>query len=118
MSAVGQRALSVSELGPEDAVAVELRDAAGDWVRVAIVRDSDGDFHAIGDACSHGEVSLAMGDVSGCLIECLLHGSQFDLRTGQPLQLPAVRPVPVYPLTIEDGDVFVDVDHLVAPPQL
>jgi 3-phenylpropionate/trans-cinnamate dioxygenase ferredoxin subunit len=82
---------------------------------VAVARDCDGGWHAIGDACSHGEVSLALGAIEGHLVECMLHGSQFDLRTGLPRQLPAVRPVPVYPLTIDGDDVLVDVDHPVSP---
>lgn len=70
---------------------------------------SDGDVYAINDTCSHGQVSLAEGEVEGCLLECWLHGSQFDLRSGQPVSLPAIDPVPVYPVKVEDGTVFVQV---------
>ena len=78
-------------------------------VPVAVVRDSDGSLHAIGDTCSHQQVSLSEGEVEDGRIECWLHGSQFDLRTGHPDSLPAVTPVPVYPLTLDGGDVLVDV---------
>lgn len=67
---------------------------------VAIVR-TDGDVFAIRDVCSHADVALSEGDVEGCFIECWLHGSKFDLRTGVPTTPPAVRPVPVYPARIE-----------------
>jgi 3-phenylpropionate/trans-cinnamate dioxygenase ferredoxin component len=83
-----------------------------DGVPVALVRLDDaegGDVHAVGDVCSHADVSLAEGDVDGCTIECWLHGSTFDLRTGQPLSLPAIRPVPVFPVTLDGDDVLVDV---------
>jgi len=40
-------------------------------------------------------------------IECWLHGSCFDLRTGKPTGYPATEPVPVYPVKIEGGDVYV-----------
>ncbi len=80
-----------------------------DGVHVAVVRDAAGEVHAIGDICSHANVSLSMGEVEDCAIECWLHGSQFDLRTGKPLSLPAIRPVPVYPVTLTDGQVLVDV---------
>ncbi|GAB2889416.1 non-heme iron oxygenase ferredoxin subunit [Streptomyces deserti] len=66
---------------------------------------------AIHDVCSHSAVSLSEGEVDGCTVECWLHGSRFDLRTGQPLDPPATRPVPVYPVRIEDGCVYA----LVAP---
>ncbi len=76
---------------------------------VAVVRDEDGDVHAVDDTCSHANVSLAEGEVDGCTIECWLHGSRFDLRTGRPTSLPAIRPIAVYPIQIEDGTVLVDV---------
>ena len=77
---------------------------------VAVVRDEDGDIHAVDDTCSHANVSLAEGEVDGCTLECWLHGSRFDLRTGKPTSLPAIRPIAVYPVQIEDGTVLVDVD--------
>jgi 3-phenylpropionate/trans-cinnamate dioxygenase ferredoxin subunit len=103
-----RRALRVADLPDVGAVKVVL-----DGVPVAVVRDADGHVHAIGDTCSHAEVSLSEGEVEDCTIECWLHGSQFDLRTGEPLALPAIRPVPVYPVTIDGDDVLVDVDATV-----
>jgi 3-phenylpropionate/trans-cinnamate dioxygenase ferredoxin component len=80
---------------------------------VAIVKDSMGGIHAIGDTCSHADISLAEGEIEGCAIECWGHGSQFDLRTGQPLQLPAYDPVPVFAVTLDGDDVYVDVTNVV-----
>jgi len=65
--------------------------------------------YAIHDVCSHSAVSLSEGEVEGRTIECWLHASRFDLRTGEPLDPPAKQPVPVYPVRIEDGDVYADV---------
>jgi len=76
---------------------------------VAIVRDSAGDIHAIDDTCSHANVSLSEGDVEDTAIECWLHGSRFDLRSGKPTGLPAITPIAVYPVKINGGDVFVSV---------
>ncbi len=70
---------------------------------VAVV-SIDGEFFAIGDRCSHADVSLSEGDVDGCALECWLHGSAFDLRTGAPLTLPAIEPVPVYATRSADHD--------------
>ena len=83
-----------------------------DGVPVAVVRDEDGDVHAIGDTCSHAEVSLSEGDVDDCSIECWLHGSRFDLRTGAPTSLPAIRPVPVYRVRVDGGEILVDVTDI------
>ncbi|MEK0156727.1 non-heme iron oxygenase ferredoxin subunit [Arthrobacter oryzae] len=79
---------------------------------VAIVKDSMGEIHAIGDTCSHADISLSEGDVEGCAIECWGHGSQFDLRSGQPLQLPAYDPVPVFAVELDGDDVYVDVANV------
>ena len=102
MSAV--RAVGLADLPEVGAVRVVL-----DGRPVAVVRDEDGQVHAVGDTCSHAEVSLSEGEVEDCAIECWLHGSRFDLRTGAPLSLPAIRPVPVYPVTVDGDDVLVDV---------
>jgi len=68
------------------------------------------DVYVIGDQCSHADVSLSDGDVDAdeCTIECPKHGSEFDLKTGEPLTLPALRPVPTYSVTVAGDDVLVD----------
>ncbi len=104
-----RRAVALSQVPEVGAVRVVI-----DKVPVAVVRDGNGDLHAIGDTCTHADVSLAEGEVFDCVIECWLHGSEFDLNTGEPLSLPAIRPVPVYPLTVEDGDVLVDVSTTIS----
>lgn len=76
---------------------------------VAVVRTDDG-VYAILDECSHAAVPLSEGDVEGCTVECYMHGSRFDLRTGRPLELPATQPVPIYPVQITDTQVLIDLD--------
>ena len=98
------RACSLSELPEEGAIRVDL---GGKPVCVA---RSGGEVFAIGDVCSHADVSLAEGDVEDASIECWLHGSVFDLRTGKPSGLPATRPVPTYPVTVEGDDVLVQME--------
>ena len=77
--------------------------------RIAMFRVGD-EVYAIGDRCSHAEASLAEGDVYGTDVECPRHGSEFDLKTGEPLQLPATTPVPTYEVSIEDGTVYLVVE--------
>ncbi len=100
-----QRVCSVADV-PEDTNVLGL-EVAGE--PVAIVRDSDGHLHAVNNVCSHQYVLLSEGEVEDCAIECWLHGSSFDLRTGKPSSLPATQPVPVYPVKIEGDDVLVSV---------
>lgn len=73
---------------------------------IAVVHAEDGNFYAIRDECSHAAVPLSEGEIEGCTLECWLHGSRFDLRTGEPTGLPATEPVPVYPVEIRDGDIY------------
>ena len=75
---------------------------------VALVRCGD-DVYAIGDTCSHAEVSLSEGEVycDEREIECWKHGSTFSLVTGEPQTLPATQPVPVYEVRIEQGEIVV-----------
>ena len=77
---------------------------------VCLVRISDEQVKAVHDVCSHQEYSLCEGWVGPNDIECALHGSTFDLDTGEPESLPAVDPIPVYGCKVEDGMVWVDLD--------
>lgn len=85
-----------------------------DGVAVAVVRDSAGELHAIGDTCTHGDISLSEGFVEDDTLECWAHGSKFELTTGKPLTLPAYEPVPVFRVSVVDGDVFVDTSENIA----
>ncbi|MDO4664609.1 MAG: Rieske 2Fe-2S domain-containing protein [Actinomycetaceae bacterium] len=105
-----QRACDIFAVEPASATCVKLKNTEGQEVKVAVVRDSDGTWHAIGDTCTHGDVPLSEGDIEGTLIECWGHGAQFDLNTGEPT-LPATVPVPVYKLKLTGEDVLVDVDQ-------
>jgi 3-phenylpropionate/trans-cinnamate dioxygenase ferredoxin component len=64
------------------------------------------EVYAIGDRCTHAEASLAEGEVFGTEVECPRHGSEFDLKTGEPASLPATKPVPTYDVAVEDGRVY------------
>lgn len=114
-----QLACSVEDVPVGTSLRLELDGADGRAVEVALVHAEDGAFYAVSDICSHGQVSLSDGEVEDCTVECWLHGSRFDLRTGAPLSLPAVQPIPVYPVTVDGDrvlvDVDVDVDDVAAP---
>jgi len=77
---------------------------------IALIRLGD-TVYAIGDTCSHEKVSLSEGfvDAQECTIECWRHGASFDLVSGAPTSLPAVVPVPVYEVSVVDGDVWIKV---------
>ena len=103
-----ERVCALSDVKEPGSLRVELAD-----VDIAVVR-FEGEVYAIEDLCSHAEVPLSEGDVEefkgAPTIECWLHGSCFDLRTGEPTNLPATEPVAVYPVRVEGEDVYVDTD--------
>ena len=98
------RACAVSDVPPGGAIAVSV-----DGVEVAVARDGE-DWFAIYDECSHESIPLSEGDLEGTELECWLHGSRFDLRTGKPMNLPAYVPVDTFPVVVEDGVIRVEVD--------
>jgi 3-phenylpropionate/trans-cinnamate dioxygenase ferredoxin subunit len=101
------RACALADVPADEALAVTI-----DRYDVAVARDGD-DVYAVQDLCSHAAVSLSEGEVEDCTIECWLHGSTFDLRTGKPTSFPATEPVATFPVelrTSEGGDVDVYVD--------
>jgi 3-phenylpropionate/trans-cinnamate dioxygenase ferredoxin subunit len=95
-------ACPLAEVPDGGAIAVEV-----EGVELALVRDGDV-IYAVVDECSHAAIPLSEGEVEGNEIECWLHGSRFDLRTGKPVNLPATEPVQTYPTTIEGDTVLVD----------
>ena len=104
-----QRVCALSDLEQDAPVRVVV-----EGVAIAVVLDSAGEVHAIGDTCTHGDISLSEGFVEDDTLECWAHGSKFELATGRPLTLAAYEPVPVYVVTITDGDVFIDPSDTVA----
>jgi 3-phenylpropionate/trans-cinnamate dioxygenase ferredoxin component len=99
------RVCALEDVKPGTAISADIN-----GVQVAVVRTDEGDVYAIYDECSHAAVPLSEGEIDGCTLECWLHGSRFDLRTGQPTGLPATEPVPVYPVEIRDGAIFVSLE--------
>jgi 3-phenylpropionate/trans-cinnamate dioxygenase ferredoxin component len=103
-----QRACALADVPADEALAVTI--GAYD---VAVARNGDGDtveVFAVQDLCTHAAVALSEGEVADCTVECWLHGSRFDLRTGKPTGLPATEPVATFPVDVRDGDVYVDTE--------
>jgi 3-phenylpropionate/trans-cinnamate dioxygenase ferredoxin subunit len=99
-----QRACALADVAGDEALAVTM--GAFD---VAVARHADEVF-AVENICSHAAVALSEGEVDDCTVECWLHGSRFDLRTGKPTGLPATEPIATFPVDVRDGDVYVDTE--------
>ena len=99
-----QRVAAVSDLAVEAMKRVDV-----DGTPVCLAHAEDGNFYALNDICTHEEFNLSDGELWGMDVECPQHGSRFNLQTGKVTGLPAVIPAKTYPVTVEDGDVYVDV---------
>jgi 3-phenylpropionate/trans-cinnamate dioxygenase ferredoxin subunit len=97
------RVCTVIDLPPGEAVRIVAH-------RPIAVFNADGELYAIDDTCTHQDASLADGWLEGCMIECPLHASSFDLRTGLPNGLPAKRPVRTYPVVVRDDVIYVNTE--------
>ena len=69
----------------------------------------EGKVYCVDNRCTHVGGPLCRGMLKQFVVTCPLHGSRFDVRSGQVLGGPAMKPVPSYPVTVEGGRVFADV---------
>jgi 3-phenylpropionate/trans-cinnamate dioxygenase ferredoxin subunit len=99
------RACALADVPEEGTLGLEVQDTP-----IAIIR-TGGEIFALHDVCSHEEVPLSEGEIYDHTVECWLHGSCFDLRTGAPTGPPATKPVPVYPVHTDGGDVYVSLPN-------
>ena len=81
---------------------------------ICVAHAEDGNFYAINDVCTHENFLLSGGELFDLQVECPQHGSRFNLKTGAVTGLPAVIPTKVYPVEVENGEVFVEVGS--SPP--
>ena len=73
-----------------------------------VLANVEGTVYALEDQCSHQEYPLADGELDGGDVVCIYHGARFDACSGKTKGLPAIRPVKVFPVSIRDGDIYVE----------
>jgi 3-phenylpropionate/trans-cinnamate dioxygenase ferredoxin component len=98
-----ERACALADIAEDEALAVVIGPQ-----NLAVARNGD-EVYAVEDVCSHAAVALSEGEVDECTVECWLHGSRFDLRTGKPTGLPATEPVATFPVEVRGDDVYIDI---------
>ncbi|MEV6394568.1 bifunctional 3-phenylpropionate/cinnamic acid dioxygenase ferredoxin subunit [Streptomyces sp. NPDC051907] len=92
---------SLADLPPGEAHRIETDPP------ITVFHTEEGEVYAIDDTCTHQDASLADGWLEGCWVECPLHASRFDLRTGCADAPPAKRPVRTHQIVVEDGMIYV-----------
>lgn len=99
-------ACPLASLAPGDALRLDGPETEG--IPIAVFHTEDGEIFAIDDTCTHQDASLADGWLEGCEIECPLHASRFDLRSGKVDAPPARRPVRTHEVTVKDDTIYVE----------
>jgi nitrite reductase/ring-hydroxylating ferredoxin subunit len=98
------KAAKVGEIPPGHVKVVEVE---GEDLALCNV---EGKIYAVANVCTHDDGPLGGGYLFGHEIECPRHGARFDVRTGAVKSLPAIVPIPVYEVRIEEDDVLVNVE--------
>ena len=68
------------------------------------------EVYALDDVCSHEYSRLSEGDIFRGQVACPKHGSRFDIKTGKVTGFPATKPVHTYPVKVEDGEIYIQVE--------
>ncbi|QYY33041.1 MULTISPECIES: non-heme iron oxygenase ferredoxin subunit [Cupriavidus] len=97
----GDDVCSVAELKPG-----EMKCVFVEGTRI-LLSNVDGKVYATSDVCSHALAYLSDGWLEGSVVECPLHGAQFDVVTGKALSAPANGDIETYGVTVADGRIFV-----------
>lgn len=95
------RVASLKELPPGHTLRVEPEQ------HPVLLANVDGSVYACDDTCTHEDSSLSLGCLKGDLVKCTLHGSWFNVRSGEPTEEPADTPLRTYPVRIDQEDIFV-----------
>jgi p-cumate 2,3-dioxygenase ferredoxin component len=100
------RLCSTEQIKPGEMLGVELPGLP----KLVVYRVAD-EFYCSQDLCTHGAASLSdEGDLDGYVIECTWHEGRFDIRDGKPCALPCTVPLRIFPVTIERGELFIDIE--------
>lgn len=94
----------IDEIEPEEGLLVEAGEKS-----IALF-NVEGELFAIDDTCTHRGASLSMGEVVGTEVSCPFHDARFCLRTGKVLSMPATEDVSTYPVSVENGVVYIELD--------
>jgi 3-phenylpropionate/trans-cinnamate dioxygenase ferredoxin subunit len=98
-----EKVASVDDIPDEGVLAVE----SSGGQRICLIR-SQGRVTAVSNTCTHQEFEMALGDVlPDGTIQCAWHGARFSCVTGEVRQGPALFPLPIYQVIVDDGAVWV-----------
>ena len=93
---------SISDVKPNIMMGLEIND------KKILLVNVNGSYYAIGNVCTHRGCQLSKGKLQGETVVCPCHGSTFDLKTGNFVKGPTVKPEPTYELKVENNDIMIN----------
>jgi 3-phenylpropionate/trans-cinnamate dioxygenase ferredoxin subunit len=102
---VGINVARASEIAEGEGISIS-KDVTGTEDNIAILHDTDGTFWALNDTCTHADAPLSEGWVEEGCVECPVHSSKFNLRTGKVLGLPATENAVCHRLEVRGEDIW------------
>ncbi len=75
---------------------------------LVLVANVNGKYYAVADTCTHEDASLSTGSLKGELVTCPLHGSRFNVVTGEALEEPAEENLRTYALRVDSDDILIE----------
>ena len=100
-----ERFVKVAKVGELSPGEMKLVEVGG---RAVVLVNIDGALYSFDNECTHEGCDLADGSLDGELLECICHGSVFNVITGAVQNPPAVEPIRTYPLRVEGDDVLIE----------
>ena len=97
--------LKIATIGDVAAGKMKRIDLAG---RRLLLANIGGSYYVTDDTCTHEDASLCTGSLKGELVKCPLHGSRFNLRTGEALEEPATENLKTYPVRVHGQDILIE----------
>ena len=92
---------TTSDIPDPGTMLVELED------RIVVLVHVDGQYYCLDDVCTHDGGPLADGALEGCELICPRHGARFDVKTGEPLSMPATEATGVHEVRVDGEELFV-----------
>ncbi|WP_445400602.1 3-phenylpropionate/cinnamic acid dioxygenase ferredoxin subunit [Zobellella sp. An-6] len=97
---------NIDELAEGEALKV---DCGINGIDALAVFNSQGNFFAMNDRCSHGNASMSEGYLEDDgTVECPLHAARFCLKSGKAMCMPATDPIQTFPVVIEDDALYIE----------
>ncbi len=93
---------STNDAKPNSMMGVKIND------KKILLANVNGNYYAIGDMCTHRGCQLSKGKLQGETVVCPCHGSTYDLKTGNFVKGPTVKPEPKYELKVENNDILIN----------